>query len=511
MKCEFPNSFRPDLFLKIFIFIFAAVLRIVCVNDKYGMHEDEVMSFSISNYSDFWRKDYSPYQDIKGKDLKEAVFLHDTKFSSALKDVAKLWYDNRDPPHTNLYYSCLRLWMTPISSAKFEDSIKYAAWLNFIFFIFSFFIVLRILGKVQLNVAAQNCLLIAIFFNNISASAVAFIRPYALQETLLLFFSYIFIKLWNKPQIDKTKDFIIFVVTTGFTLLSGYFASIYILVLVGFFVYRRSSDRLFIISAFLCSLLFAQLLFCKFFHGFSCGRAGQSFHNFSPTTLFGNFCITLPIYEDLFCSILHWVPLLFVAAFVCWRKKIGHEIFMVSGSAFFLGVFVTFISPIKHVRYAMSFLPLINFAIFLAIKFGLDLFSKVRYTSSREFKIFYLFALAVGLINYKTDRFSFHEQRQVREILEKSPPVFVFMQSSWHVNRVLHLFSDSKNYCLVTSMEFLKQKLESENKAIIVTPYGTEIAVDELPEFESTNLCFEDSGSRNLLRIYQIFRKPLSK
>ena len=502
MRCEFSNSFKFDLFFKIFIFIFAAVLRIICINDKYGMHEDEVMSFAISNYSDFWHKDLAPQQDFNGKDLAKAVFFHDATFSSAWCDVKKLWRDNRDRPHTNLYYTCLRLWMTPISSSNFTDSMRHAVWLNFIFFIFSFFILLGILRETQLNTVTQNCLLISIFFNRISVSSVAFIRPYALQETLLLLFSYVFIKLWNKSQLNTIKDF---------TILSGYFATIYILILVGFLIYQRPLNSLFISGAFLCSILLARLLFCGYFYGFSCGRAGESFHNFSPKTLFGNFCSTLPIYEDLFYSLLSWIPLIFIAASVCWREKIRREIFIISGSAFLIGAFITFISPLKHIRYAMPFLPMINFAVFLAVKFLMDIFPKVKYVFSCKFKIIYLAALAIGLTNYKTDLFSFKEQKQIRKILCKPIPTFIFMEESWYVNRVLHLFNDSKTYCLITSMELLHRKLELENEAIVVTPYGKKIDFSEKFNINISDLYYENLGPDNFLRIYKISKKSLSR
>ena len=89
-----------------YLFVFACSLgfREYWLSQKVGLHLDESLSIVLSSYGDYGYQSLFPDGvSHPGRFFKEATFFRDESLAGAISDVSKLWWDTRDPPHSNLY------------------------------------------------------------------------------------------------------------------------------------------------------------------------------------------------------------------------------------------------------------------------------------------------------------------------------------------------------------------------------------------------------------------------
>jgi len=91
------------------VYLITLGVRVYWLSQKDGLHVDEGLTIAYAFYNDFIvGKNYAFGKKYTGKELKEISLVSDTSLKGALEGARKLWKDNRDPPHTNLYYTFLR-------------------------------------------------------------------------------------------------------------------------------------------------------------------------------------------------------------------------------------------------------------------------------------------------------------------------------------------------------------------------------------------------------------------
>lgn len=172
------------------------------------MHVDETASIILSEYNTYlWEKDFIYNKEYNAKEIKEAIFWNDPSLSGALSDIARLWKNNRDNPHTNLYYSLLRLWhigfvMDSIDSIK--SVIFRGVSLNFIFFFIEFYFLYLISRNIFNNTFGLVFIAIATL-NSAAISNTMFIREYAMQEMLFVIFIYAVLYYLEKFQVFNSQ------------------------------------------------------------------------------------------------------------------------------------------------------------------------------------------------------------------------------------------------------------------------------------------------------------------
>jgi len=204
----------------------------------------------------------------------------DPSLSAALDTVKRLRENNRDAPHTNFYYSFLRLWW--IGNAGHFD-FNSAKWrgcaLNLVFFSLSYLFMVMLLKKLF---GAENKGIIilglaAAFFNTGAISNTLFIRPYALQETFFILITLLFLELLrslrSEASIITPKNLLVCGSLIALTLLTGYFAVIYVLLLWGTLIGiafrgRKKKTGLFLLTTFAVGVLFALILYPDYLKGF---------------------------------------------------------------------------------------------------------------------------------------------------------------------------------------------------------------------------------------------------
>jgi len=176
------------------VYALALGIRIFWFSQKEGLHVDEGLTVAISCRNEYFNiGNYENGKKYTGKELKEISLVGSPGLKGALADIRGLWKDNRDPPHTNLYYTFLRLALVGNKTGDIKPIIARGAVLNLLFFTVSFiffFLLMRLLfaGNELLQYAATFCA----FLSTSAISNTLFFRPYQIQETLFIIFCYYF-------------------------------------------------------------------------------------------------------------------------------------------------------------------------------------------------------------------------------------------------------------------------------------------------------------------------------
>ncbi|MDR1551570.1 MAG: hypothetical protein LBS14_02750 [Holosporaceae bacterium] len=469
------------------ILVFAVLLsvRLENMRQKAGLHVDEILSIQnadcngdISNQlieqSEKYGKEYI------GKEVKEHYLWNESSVEAAFSDVKKLYIDNRDRPHTNLYYSCLRLWFAGITTTDIRIIIDHGCRLNLLFFTFSFIFLYMLLRRLLDGDFLIPFSLFIAFANTGSISNTMFLRPYQLQETLLILFTFLFVKcnecIADGRQLDQ-KMLYGLVTATGLTLLSGYYATIYVLMLFGGLFVRadyakQHGNCVWISGALVLSILLARSLFQGFFYGFSCGRAGESYRNISSlckiNESMGVFNNSLRSY--LFDETLIWLAFIWVAVLLLTRRQFIH-IPVIFLCCFCWSFLCSIAMPIPSVRYIMPCFPLL-----------IQIFPFL--ISRRSGSLYYIVAGATAFLTVgywcspPSVKYLFTKQAQQIQLLceKKSLPVVVLADENWKFCYILHLFNDEQRYVFVSSTKTLESRLKTYDSVLVL--YFT-VAYDE--------------------------------
>jgi len=283
------------------IYVLALGVRVYWFSQKDGLHVDEGLTVAYACYNDYIAaKNYEYGRKYTGKELKEASLINDAGLKDALNDVRNLWKDNRDPPHTNLYYTFLRLSFIGAKTSDISSIVFRGGILNFLFFTVSFiffFLLMRLLfpGSQLLQCAAVFCA----FLSTAAISNTLFLRPYQIQETMFIIFCYYFVVSfgWKKYIIHEKKLFVgavkpmlIMSLITGVTLLTGYYAVFFIGLLGLYAVYLQCKNKTFSEIPFYFAVLglgivVAEILYPKYLSGFLSYRGTETIRTISGDVL----------------------------------------------------------------------------------------------------------------------------------------------------------------------------------------------------------------------------------
>jgi hypothetical protein len=283
------------------IYLLTFGIRIYWLTQKDGLHVDEGLTVAYTCYNDFIVRDnYKEGKKYTGKELKEASLVNNTGLKGTLDGVRNLWKDSRDAPHTNLYYTFLRLSFIGAKPGAISSIIVRGSILNLLLFSVSFlffFMLMRILfaGCELLQYTAVLCA----FLSTAAISNTLFFRPYQIQETLFIIFCYYFVLSleWKKYFIHEKKIFtgvikpLLFTsVITAVTLLTGYFAVFFIGLFGLYAIYYQCKNKTFSQIPFYfvvlgLGVLFARILYPKYFSGFLSYRGTETIKTISDKAL----------------------------------------------------------------------------------------------------------------------------------------------------------------------------------------------------------------------------------
>jgi len=294
------NKFHHVLIL-ITIYALALGIRVYWLSQKEGLHVDEGLTVAYTCYNDFIiDKNYEYGKKYTGKELRETGLVNNASLKDAFADICNLWKDNRDAPHTNLYYTFLRLSFIGLKTGDIAPIILRGGILNLLFFTVSFiffFLLMRRLfaGSELLQYAATFCA----FLSTAAISNTLFFRPYQIQEMMFIIFCYLFVLSlgWKKNIIQERKFFFGAVkpilgmsLITALTLMTGYYAMIFIGLFGLYAIYLQCKNKTFsqipyYFVVLVLGILFAQILYPKYLSGFLSYRGTEIISTVSDNIL----------------------------------------------------------------------------------------------------------------------------------------------------------------------------------------------------------------------------------
>jgi len=490
------------------VYVLALGIRVYWLSQKDGLHVDEGLTIALACYNDFIvTKNYEYGKKYTGKELKEASLVNDAGLKDALADVRSLWKDNRDPPHTNLYYTFLRLSLVGVKISDISSVIFRGGILNLLFFSVSFiffFLLMRLLfpGSQLLQCAAVFCA----FLSTATISNTLFLRPYQIQEMLFIIFCYYFVVSlgWKKYIIHEKKLFVgvvkpvlIMSLITGVTLLTGYYAVFFIGLLGLYAIYLQCKNKTFSEIPFyfvvLClGIVFAELLYPRYLSGFLSYRGTETIRTISGNiwgniqtsimtagTLLQKHFLSYPVIAVGVLCLVYWAFLLIreqklknkMMLNLTPIQKMAWYIF--AASLIYLLV-VLIIAPYKVLRYGMPVFPF--FVIFPAM-----LINSIG-TRSRK-----IAACAVLLL---CGCFAFNAVREskIENIFRNKPNQYVFTKdkdtpvyvinagwSLWKYANLIPYVHDEQTYYFIDWFNYFKEFFNS----------GGDIETIPLPETEN--------------------------
>jgi hypothetical protein len=542
----------PPLIILIAIYALALGIRVYWLSQKEGLHVDEGMTIAIACYNNFiLRENYEFGKKYTGKELKEASLVSDASLKDALSDVRNLWKDNRDAPHTNLYYSFLRLSLIGLKTGDAAPIVFRGGILNLLFFTVSFiffFLLMRLLfvGSKLLQYAATFCA----FISTAAISNTLFIRPYQIQETLFIMFCYYFVLSlgWNKHFIYEkkfnfglVKPLLLVSLLTAVTLLTGYYAIIFI-GLFGLYAIcllcanKKFTEIPFYFAVLGLGILFAQILYPKYLSGFSSYRGKETIRTVSVNmaenlkssiesagTLLQKHFFTYPVIIICVLCLAYIVVKLIRERKNNWLVRIIRETktktvhsahaepavqktawYIFAASVIFLFI-VLIIAPYKVLRYGM---PVFPFLIILPAMLIGSVEAKSRKIAVCAMLLLCgCFALNAAKES-KIENIFRGKPNQYVFAQEKDTPVYVIngAWSSWKYGNLIPYVNDEQAYYFIDWFRYFEDFFRTgEKSATIQLPYVEDYAsffvlIEYIPQFpQLDDLIMEDVQAGHII------------
>ena len=492
-----------QLIVLLIIYLLALGIRIYWLSHKNNVSSvDEIYSVTLAHTNGYmWMNHYEFNKEYSGKELKEISLCSDDSLIDALKDIFRLWRNNHDDHHTNLYFTFFRLSLTGLKTGNLNQIFFRGGILNLLFFTVSFvffFLLVKLLfpDSKLLQFTATFCT----FLSTATISNTLFMRPYQIQETMFIIFCYVFFKTIDlkKWVIDNNKLYInvklvsFLSVITAFTLLSSYYAIIFI-GLFGLYViiinYRKCNYReinsYFII---LClGVLFAQAFYSQYFVGYISGRSQET-----ARTLLGDISANILSSVKVAIILLHMHFFTYPVIIICGicliyllfhifqkqRLHIKKEALIVFIVSLFYFVLVMLFAPYKILRYVM---PVFPFFVFLP---AMMINSIKKRIVSTIVMLLLCAAFLVNSLNPKNiDNLNQNDPLDVYYFSRDADvPVYVLNSHPGKYAYLVPFFNDEQKYYFVDKFDDIN--LKNYNELYIVVEATLEIPDSSLTKFE---------------------------
>lgn len=145
------------------------------------------------------------------------------------------------------------------------------------------------------------CVLAVAFLNPASVANTLFIRPYQLQEAVFVLFAYVWLGSCHALVVGKRQDtwekMLFFAFILALTLLTGYFAVIYVglLGLVLFWLAYKSDKKsiLFFIFVLILGYVFTLTAYQAYSYGIMSDRGQEALNSLDVEAMWGNLLYSL--------------------------------------------------------------------------------------------------------------------------------------------------------------------------------------------------------------------------
>jgi hypothetical protein len=457
-------------------------IHIYWLSQKNGFHVDEGMTISLAFYNDyFMTKNYDFDREYTGKEIKEESFINNSGFKETLLDIKRLWINNRDTPHTNLYYTLFRVSMMGLKTTDIKPIIFRGGILNLALFTVSFvffFLLMRLLfpESFLLQCVATFCA----FLSTASISNTLFLRPYQIQETMFVVFCYFFIKNINTKNfiIERIPSLLLLSLVTGITLLTGYYAAIFVVLFGLYVIYINCKEKTYteiiVYFSVLClSVLIATALYPRYVLGFASYRGIETIYtltvNFTRNITYSVMSGVTALWKHFFTFPILAVCIACSVFLIMYRQKLIVQkqalYIFIASLVFILIALIT--APFKILRYCM---PVYPFLILLPVMIINSMKEKTQKGSMLAMVILCVCFLAGALNQNNIENIHRNKPDEYIFSQDKDVPVYVitYRYSSWKYGNLSPYLNDEQKYYFFAQYDDIFDMNDREFYLIIV-------------------------------------------
>lgn len=464
-------------FLVLFIFLFSLVARFYWGLEKQGFHVDEILSITMANRNSLNAISVTENKTYSKENLLRNLFFNDSSAKDCFNDISKLYHRTKDAPHTNFYYSLLRLSFLGRLAQNLKNIIHTGVALNCLFFSISFFFFYKLLLLLYKD---RFLILTTLFCSSVASSAISntmFLRPYQLQSTMLIMLTFVILKILVEKKFTR-KMFAMLSLSTALGLLSGYFSIIYIglfglFILIYYSFQKEFKKILFYGSSFFIGAALTPLLYPKYWKVIFAGsdRAGEAYQKINFQYFINNiYGSAQTIYKFISDYAIYGLSIFLLiiilnALFIFIKKQkmeINYLALGVLMICFLFSVIAILLAPIKEIRYIAPVLPLLS----LVIPLGISTFK------NKLIKNGVLIAfIAISAINcFDVEKINYLYENKVEEInfLEGSDSticILVTPKNGWRFLEWIPYAKDKQSYLFFSDKDAFRDYVEKSSSA----------------------------------------------
>lgn len=354
------------------IFILITITYSLFIFKKDALHVDEVLSFAISTYNSYgFEKNFDEGVLYTSDALKKYLLGYEDSIHDTINDIISLRKNNRDSPHTNFYYSLLRLSLIGSQFSGMDTLMIRAGILNICISIITFLLLYKLsLLILTTDTARITCLVLA-FFSPAAIANVLFYRPYQLQTLFFVISIFLFYTIINKINNTTTTtiknnihSIIVYSFIISLIILTGYFSLLYIFIFFMSLIYisytKNTKWLTTIVFISIITIVFIFLIYPRFFLGLTSYRASESLFKTMSLTPIENIQQSLSyLYKLVTSNFLCISGVLSVILIYALYKLRSFSLFwgtIVMAAAFFSSA-ALIMAPYKTLRYIMPIFP----------------------------------------------------------------------------------------------------------------------------------------------------------
>nr|WP_318715590.1 hypothetical protein [uncultured Treponema sp.] len=469
------NSKRLMLLLAIFAVI--SFTRLFWASQKKSIHIDEMYGISIITQNEYGLWSGKPFENNRtftGKEIKEKIFFDNPSIKDTFRDLAHLFVFNRVKEYNNLHLYISRLFFTGFKSDDINETTNRAALMNLFFFAFSFYFFCLTVRMLTPSKTALYLLPILAFLNPVSIGLSVFFRSYALQETMLILFTYVFIfylKNIEKSESLYTKSVFFKTAIVAFLLFSTDYFSVFYLMLCGLILIASAIIKkkyyliFFLICSVLLGLIFAKCFYLNYGIGYFSGRGSEAMDVFQGGILENlrtTFSAVVSLISGNFVSIFILIAGIAVQITNTRLNRNPNAAIkiIVFAVAFVWITVVIFLAPYKTLRYVGAVFPL------LVLVLSIDVPENKKYINGGIQAAFFLVSITC-ILNVLPFESNFSKIEHLNDcdeavlkgqfLYDKTIPVVISQKTSYPW--LLPYLDDNQCYIFADSIETLDKSL----------------------------------------------------
>ena len=438
-------------------------IRWYWAEQKEGMHQDEVASFSLAESDDgaYAQPLYSPGERSRvmtGRDLKSYYFIHDASLTGVLDDLRTMHGRMYVHDHTNFYYSILRVFFVGTDTTDVKSIMTRGIVLNLLFFAASFFVLYRLLS---LYYAARPLLiLVAMACFALMSGAVSdalFIRPYELQMLTVLLLAW-----WLSNvslSIDagtwrwSLRNFVVTALALFGVLWTGYFM-VFLVVIFGFFVLLKlwrvgqlKAGIGYFSAAALAAIGLCRIAYSGYFIGFQGdGRIADKLLSDGAIDRMWNSILSWKSLLLHYTMSEYVLVLLVIAAALGWRR--AERLPFVVFPAFVFTLVVMLLAPYFSNRYIVAVTPLLLLSIPAVL-------SWVRQFWIRHVLAVIVVAIYVSMSVQECNiEYLYRKPDELQLLADKTGQIRIVQRQIWQLRSLIPFLSDDNVYEIAQNVDF---------------------------------------------------------